>query len=236
MIKNKTIFITATDTDVGKTVISGLLLRFLLQRSINAGYQKWVSTGDAENPADLAALQKISGLKPDPTLLDLQIPYRLAFPASPHLAAELEKEKIDPEKIISAYHEIAEKHEVLVIEGVGGLLVPLCRNLLLADLLRRLKLPTILVARSGLGTINHTLLTIEAMRSRQIPVAGIIFTDTADANENKNVVQDNIKIIGEIGQIEVLGHLPYHRKKKDLIEAFTPIGEGICSLLGYNTL
>ena len=230
MSKIKTIFITATDTGVGKTMISGLLLRFLRQQTIKAGYQKWASTGDAENPADLSACQELAGLEPDPALLDLQVPYRFAFPASPHLAGELEQKAIDPEKIVRAYQEMAERYEVLVVEGVGGLLVPLRRDLLLADLLGRLKLPAIIVARSGLGTINHTLLTIEAMRSRQIPVAGVIFTDTIE--EAEVLVRDNMKTIAETGRVEVLGHLPHCRDQNELIGAFAPIGAKIVDLLG----
>ena len=230
MSKGKTIFITATDTGVGKTMVSGLLLRFLRQQTIKTGYQKWASTGDAENSADLSTCLEMAGLEPDPNLLDLQVPYRFTFPASPHLAAELEQKEIDPEIIVSAYQEMAKRYEVLVVEGVGGLLVPLRRDLLLADLLGRLKLQTIIVARTGLGTINHTLLTIEAMRSRQIPMAGVIFTDAEEVDEV--LVQDNMKTIAEIGRIEVLGRLPYCRGEKKLIEAFTPVGERIIALLG----
>ena len=102
MSKSKAIFITATDTGVGKTMISGLLLRFLRQQAIKAGYQKWASTGDVENPADLLASLKMADLEPEPTLLDRQVPYRFAFPASPHLAAELEQKEIDPGIIVSA--------------------------------------------------------------------------------------------------------------------------------------
>lgn len=224
-----TIFITATDTNVGKTTISGLLLRFLRQQTILAGYQKWTSTGDAENSADLTACLEMANLEPDQTLLDLQVPYRFSYPASPHLAGELEHREIDPERIIAAYREIAQRYEVLIVEGVGGLLVPLRRDLLLADLLGRLKLPTIIVARSGLGTINHTLLTIEAMHARQIPITGIIFTDTTEVDEL--LVQDNIKTIGTTGQVEVLGRLPYCSTEQELIQAFAPIGAMITTLL-----
>jgi len=232
MIKNKTLFITATDTGVGKTMVSGLLLSYLHRHSINAGYQKWVSTGDAENPADLLSCMKMADIEQNPNLLNLQVPYRFKFPASPHLAAALEKKKIDPEKITNAYRKMCAIYEIMVVEGVGGLLVPLRDDLLLADLLASLNLPTILITRSGLGTINHTLMTIEAMHSRQIPVTGVIFTDTAEGNEV--IVQDNIKTISKIGQIEVLGRLPYCRDEKELIEAFTPIGERILALLNSN--
>lgn len=229
MTEEKSIFITATDTGVGKTTVSGLLLKFLIDRSIKAGYQKWASTGDTESPADLASCMQNAGLPVNSETLDQQVPYRFAFPASPHLSAELENRKIDPEKIITAYNEMSASYDVLIVEGVGGLLVPLTRNLLLADLLARLKIPTIIVARSGLGTLNHTLLTIESLRSRQIPLAGVIFTDSAD--DNKTLVVDNMKTIGEIGQVEVLGRLPFRPNIQDLIDAFPPIGENILELI-----
>lgn len=231
---NNTLFITATDTDVGKTMVSGLLLRFLHSQSIKVGYQKWASTGDAENPADLVACLEMAGIERDPTILDLQVPSRFTFPASPHLAGELENKEIDPDIIIGAYQEMVKRYEVLIVEGVGGLLVPLRRDLLLADLLAQLKLSSIIVARSGLGTINHTLLTIEALRFRKIPVFGVIFTDTEDDAEV--IVEDNMKIIAETGRIEVLGHLPYCREEEELIKAFTPIGVKICSLLDHQPL
>lgn len=229
MRPNHTLFITATDTGIGKTLICGLLLGFLHDKDIETGYQKWVGTGAAGKSADLEDCFDISGLATDPDLLELQAPYRLEFQASPHLAAELAGVKIDPEKIIGAYREMAANHEVLVVEGVGGLLVPLTRKRLLADLLARLKPPTIIVARSGLGAINHTLLTIEAMRTRQIPILGIIFTDSAD--EDEVIVRDNLKIIAEMGRVEVLGRLPYCHNKQELTEAFLPIGERIMTAL-----
>ncbi|MCA1766524.1 MAG: dethiobiotin synthase [Desulfobulbaceae bacterium] len=229
MRENKTLFITATDTGVGKTMVSGLLLGFLRDKGIDAGYQKWASTGARENCPDLTTCLKISGLKPEPGLLDRQAPYRFAFPASPHLAAELEKRKIEPARIIAAYREMTKRHEVLVVEGVGGLLVPLNRDLLLVDLVARLRLPVIVVARSGLGAINHTLLTIEALKAREIGIAGAIFTDSAD--EDEVIVRDNMRFIAETGGIEVLGRLPYCPEKKELIREFVPIGEKIGGIL-----
>jgi dethiobiotin synthetase len=229
MRQAKSIFITGTDTDVGKTLVSGLLLRFLRHQGTDAGYQKWAATGGAENPADLAACLHLAGLEPEPALLDLQVPYRFSQPVSPHLAAELDHREIDPGKIIAAYRAMAARYEVLIVEGVGGLLVPLRRDLLLVDLLGRLGIPTIIVARSGLGAINHTLLTIEALRARRIPAAGVIFTDVAAVDER--LAADNIRTIAALGQIDILGRLPYCREKSALPAAFAPIGAKITTLL-----
>ncbi|MDF1578686.1 MAG: dethiobiotin synthase [Desulfobulbales bacterium] len=228
---NHTLFITATDTGVGKTLISGLLLGFLRGKGIEAGYQKWVGTGAADNSADLDTCLDISGVETSPDPLDQQAPYRFNFPASPHLAAELEGVTIDLEKIIGAYRRMADRHEVLVVEGAGGLLVPLSRELLLADLLAQLELPTIIVSRSGLGTINHTLLTIEAMRARRIPIAGVICTDSKD--EDEVIAGDNMKILAGMGRIEVFGRLPYCQNEQELKDAFLPIGKRIMAALPY---
>jgi len=229
MDKHGSIFITATDTGVGKTLVCGLLLRFMLEKSINAGYQKWASTGDGENPPDLDTCCKIAGQAPDPEIIDCQVPCRFQFAASPHLAAELEGREIDPEVIIAAYRKMAGKYAPLIVEGVGGLLVPLRRDLLLVDLLARLRIPTIIVARSGLGTINHTLLTIEALRSRDIPVFGVIFSDSAE--EDETIATDNFRTIADIGKVEILGRLPRLDNLHELSRAFNPIGERIFKLL-----
>ncbi len=226
----KSLFITATDTGVGKTLVSGLLLNYLLRGGVKAGYQKWAATGvDDGRIADLADCLKIAGLKPERELLDRQVPYRFTFPASPHLAAEMEGIEIEPEKIIADHRKMAEKYEILIVEGVGGLLVPLNRELLLADLLGRLKLSTLIVARSGLGAINHTLLSIEALRSRAIPIAGVVFTDSGD--EEETIAADNMETIGAIGKVEILGRLPYCRSPEELVDRFEPIGAKISRIL-----
>ena len=221
-MQTKSLFITATDTNVGKTLICGLLLEYLLSNSVKAGYQKWVSTGDAKNPADLAECTRIAGLQPGKKNLALQVPYCFSYPASPHLAAEIDSMEIDPDKIVQAHADMVQKYELVIVEGVGGLMVPLRRDLLLADLLAQLQIPTIIVSRSGLGTLNHTLLTVEALRSRRILITGIIFTDSA--NEDENIVADNMRTVAESGQVEILGRLPYCRERNELTEHFKMIG------------
>jgi dethiobiotin synthetase len=225
MKNGRSVFITATDTGVGKTLVSGLLLQFLSDRSFNCGYQKWASSGNAENPPDLELCLNTAGIVLDAELLDLQVPYRFDFPASPHLAAELEGKEVDPDRILEAYRQMADRYDFLIVEGIGGLLVPLRRDLLLADLLAHLQISTLIVARSGLGTLNHTLLTIEALHSRRIEISGVIFTD--GENDDEILVRDNIRTIAEIGQVEILGRLPFCKDQKDLVRAFMPIGEKI---------
>jgi len=203
----KTIFIAGTDTDVGKTFFCAHFLKFLLASGIAAGYQKWVSTGNSEHPADLDFCIKTAG--PDVVAdIELQVPYRFSYPASPHLAAELEGRTVDDAVIKRAFQAMAKQYELLVVEGVGGLFVPLRRDLLLIDLLAKLRPPVLLVARSGLGTLNHTLLSIEALRSRNIPITGVIFSDSR-APADEALIADNMKTIAEIGNIQVFGRLPW---------------------------
>ncbi len=222
----RSIFITGTDTGVGKTFVSALLLNFLRQEGIAAGYQKWVSTGDEDQSADLQYCLRNAGIAMDSALVELQVPYRFRFPASPHLAASLEKREIDADSIVAKYKELGKYYDILVVEGVGGLLVPLRKDLLLADLLARLRLQTLVVSRSGLGTINHTLLTLEALRKRQIPVLGVVFSD-ASPDEDELIVLDNMRTISKLGKVRVLGRLKWLDDPEEAKAAFATVGQVI---------
>lgn len=222
----KGIFITGTDTGVGKTLISGLLLDFLREQEICCGYQKWVSTGGETSSADRDYCVQVADLPQEPDILDLQVPYRFAYPASPHFAGELEGKKVEEQKILAAYQEMSSRYNFLVVEGVGGLLVPLRRDLLLADLLARMNLPVLIVARSGLGTLNHTFLTIEALRARKVDIFGVVCSDGQD-DPDARIVADNLKTIAEIGGVRVFGRLPYCSSLSELKEEFQPLGQAI---------
>lgn len=224
---NNTLFVTGTDTSVGKTYVCARLLEFLNAKGIQAGYQKWVATGvKAGLPEDLALCLKAASISPKPELVQQQAPYCFSFPASPHLAAEMEDRTVDPEVIEANYKSLAAKYEWLIVEGVGGIMVPLRRNLLLADLLKRLQPTTLVVARSGLGTLNHTLLTLEALRNREIPLLGVVFSDSKD-REDERLVQDNMLIIEEIGMVRVFGRLPRQQNDAKARSAFMPVGQAI---------
>jgi len=230
MIDN-TLFITGTDTSVGKTFVCARLLEFLRGKGIQAGYQKWVATGvEGEIPDDLALCLKTANIPIDSELTARQTPYRFKYPASPHLAAELEGEAINPEIITENYKTLALQYQWLIVEGVGGILVPLRRDLLLVDLLERLKPKTLVVARSGLGTLNHTLLTIEALRHRHIPIFGIIFSDSAAADDER-LVKDNMKTLEEMGRVTVFGRLKREPNAENARRAFGPIGQAIWNQL-----
>ena len=230
-LHNKALFITGTDTNVGKTFISALLLDFLQDNGIDTGYQKWVSTGGAESEDLLFCMGK-TRLKCAGNDVEKQVPYRFLLPASPHLAAEQEGKEVDPALLKERFSAYRQEKELLLIEGVGGLIVPLRRDLCLADFLADLQLPTIIVARSGLGTLNHTLLTIEALRARKIPILGVVFSDEAAGMASDDLlITDNMKTIGAMGSVPIFGRLKRYTAFEDARMPFQPIGRFILSAL-----
>jgi dethiobiotin synthetase len=181
------IIVTGTDTGIGKTVFAAGLAGFL-----DGAYWKPVQAGlDGETDCDV--VRRLSGLPAERIHPEA---YRLRTPASPHLAA-----KIDDVAINSQALTPPACLRPLVIEGAGGLLVPLTPTTLFIDVFARWDAPIILCARTCLGTINHTLLSLEALRQRGAPILGVAFIGDEHA--------ENHRIIGELGQVRVLGRLPF---------------------------
>ena len=181
--------VCGTDTDVGKTVVSALLVQ-----GLGALYWKPVQSG-LDGGGDSGRVQQLLQLPPERILPEA---YRLEAPASPHWAAEQEGRQLDPANL--ALPAAASNCGSLVIETAGGLLVPLTRQQLQIDQLQRWGLPVVLVARSGLGTLNHTLLSLEALRRRQIPVLGLVL--------NGEPHPDNPRTLAQLGEVPVLAELP----------------------------
>ena len=230
-LPSNTLFVTGTDTSVGKTYVCARLLELLKIKGIQVGYQKWVASGiDAGLPEDVNLCLEAAGISPTPELVEQVVPYYFRFPASPHLAAEMEDRVVEPEVIIENYQKLAARYKWLIVEGVGGIMVPLRRDLLLADLLALLQPRTLVVARSGLGTLNHTLLTLEALRKRNIPVLGIVFSDP-EREEDESLVQDNMRTIEEIGLVRVFGRLQRHQNIEKSRAAFMAVGQAILEQL-----
>ncbi|PSJ38800.1 dethiobiotin synthase [Allosphingosinicella deserti] len=175
--------VTGTDTGIGKTLFSAALVG-----ALGAGYWKPIQAG-LEDGSDAGA---VAALVPGATILPEA--YRLATPCSPHRAAELDDVAIDLDALVPP------AADPLVIEGAGGALVPVTRTCLYADLFARWQLPVVIVARTALGTINHSLLTIEALRARGVPILGIAFSGDA--------VEDSEATIAAIGRVKRLGRLP----------------------------
>lgn len=195
----KALIIAGTDTDAGKTVISGSLLRQYGPLNDNLYYWKPVQTGYPKDD-DTATVRRIS--RCDRVIAGL----RFREPLSPHRAAELEDRSIEPESILEAFHSMDRD---LILEGAGGLLVPLNRNTLWIDVVAKMNAPVLLVARSGLGTINHTLLSLEALRHRQIPVVTIAFFGPKEQS-----TEDNMRTIADFSGLPVLGPIGYEDAAK----------------------
>ncbi|MDF2385540.1 ATP-dependent dethiobiotin synthetase BioD [Nostoc ellipsosporum NOK] len=176
------IVVTGTDTDIGKTVFAAGLAG-----ALGATYWKPVQSGLA-GASDAERVAALSGAAVLPEA------YRLNTPCSPHLAAEIDGVTIDPARLDPP------AIDPLVIEGAGGVLVPVTRELLYADLFARWRLPVVLVARTALGTINHSLLSIEALRARGVPILGVAFVGAAN--------EDSEATIAAIGGVRRLGRLP----------------------------
>ena len=201
------LFVAGTDTDVGKTVVSALLVKGLKEAGLEAAYQKWVTTGSRRESGDARLVQEFTGGSMEAGAGSPWSPFCFSRPCSPHLAAELEGGRFEPRRALASMEELARRNQALVVEGVGGLMVPLTRRLLLVDLVREAGLPVVLVARAGLGTINHTLLSLECLAHRGVPVLGVVLNATGPVP--REVAQDNRRVVEEMGEVPVLGSLPH---------------------------
>lgn len=220
------VFVTGTDTGVGKTLVAAALARFLRNRQVDVGVMKPVETGVADpgqTGPDAALLQWAANCSDEPSLI---APYRLRAPLAPSLAAREESVRIDLEFIVSTARALTDSHEFTIIEGAGGLMVPLAGGLLISDLVLKIGLPLVVVCRPGLGTINHTLLTIHAARAMGISVAGFIINgmpsqpDAAEASAPHT--------LASLASADLLGVLPRaegneREKVEALVAAFATL-------------
>jgi len=199
------VFVTGTGTEVGKTVVAAVLARTLAAEGKRVAVFKPAVTGlEEEGETDHALLRRASGSSQS----DEEIaPYRYEPPASPHLAAALAGEEIDPERLRQSAREAATGADAIVCEGVGGLLVPLSPTYLVRDLAADLGYPLVIVASPGLGTINHTLLTLESARTAGLEVAAVVLNpwpETPSEIERSN--RETIAALGEL-RVETLPRL-----------------------------
>ena len=226
---SKSIFITGTDTGVGKTIISGLLARFLWEKDAKVITQKWIQTGSSAFSEDIAThleLMKMDKKEIEQHVPDIA-PYVLKFPASPHLAAEIENISIDTEKIKNSFYKLKGEFDFVLVEGSGGLNVPVNDKTLIVDIVEEVSLPVIVVVPNRLGAINQTLLTVDALKQKGIPIVGIIFNRLSSYSGDEVVLADNRRIIEKISAVEVLGELTYSEDMDALYEAFKPIASKV---------
>ena len=200
------LFVTGTDTGVGKTIATGVLAVCLRAHGLNAGVMKPIETGIRAGV--LPDADWLLSVAPSAVPLDLVAPYRLRAPAAPLIAAEAEGLLIDVQRIVSAYEALAARHDCMLIEGIGGVMVPVTPDRLVIDLIHQLRLPVLIVARSGLGSINHTLLTVECLKRRDIPIVGILFNNPTAPPDNADG-HETIRTILQWTGLRLIGELPY---------------------------
>ena len=204
------LFITGTDTGVGKTVVTAAILAYLQHQGKKAGVMKPIETGvdsECSSPAnsDALFLMECGGIEDD---LSEVCPIRLKPVASPFQAALIENRTLQPESILSSYRKLSEKYDGMLVEGIGGVRVPITRDYGVVDLMRDLGLPAVVVARTQLGTLNHTLMTLDTLKQNGIPVKGIVFNQTGPETPDA-IEQDQLRLIEELSGAQVLGEFPY---------------------------
>lgn len=222
------IYVTGTDTGVGKTVITGLLGRYLKETGYRVITQKWIETGVGKSPSDIDLhLRLIKMQKKDiKDYLPYVSCYTFRFASSPHLAASLEKRRVRTDRIKKSFRFLSKRFDFVIVEGLGGALVPLSGKRLVIDIAKELGLPVLVVAGNKLGAINHTVLTVEAIKKRGMKIVGIIFNNLYKRGD-KIILRDNPRIIKRLTGEVALGTLAHSKDKELLYKTFAPIGKRI---------
>lgn len=204
------IFVTGTDTGVGKTVVAAGLARGFRGMGLDVGVMKPIATGGYRHPREEGGYELRS--EDVDTLIeaadshdDLRLVNPLCFepPLAPLVAARFTEETISLEKILAAYTALRERHDLMIVEGIGGLMVPIRKDYFVADMMRDFELPTVVVARPGLGTLNHTILTVKHAQDRGISVLGIIINH-AEKEDRSEAAITNPAILEESCGVPVL--------------------------------
>ena len=188
-------FVSGIDTDIGKTVATGMLAKQLLQQGKSVITQKPVQTGCQNIADDIAVHRKIMGIPmQEADKQRLTMPEIFSYPASPHLAARLGGRALDLDKIRTTTQELATQYEIVLVEGAGGLMVPLTENLLTIDYIQQQDYPVILVTSGRLGSINHTLLSFTALKQYGISLYSLIFNHIHDSKD-ETVAGDTLEYL-----------------------------------------
>jgi dethiobiotin synthetase len=219
-------FVTGNDTGIGKTLISALIAKYFLDQGQKTITQKWIQTGAKPGKTDIDFHRKAMGQESvAEEIKGWQMPYAFKCACAPHLAAKEEKVVINKDKIIKAYRHLEKAYDKVVIEGVGGLLVPINNKELVIDLVSLLKIPVLVVIENRIGTINQALLVTEAIRRRGLELIGIIFNEvhkTAD----KKILRDNMEIVQKLVNGKILGMLSNQKNVAVLYEELKNILSG----------
>lgn len=217
---SKAIFVTATDTGVGKTTVSAALAYILKNKGFSVGYYKPVETGCIPECSDAALLSKITGQNIDEIVL-----YSFDTPVAPIVAEEVEYKEIQMDKIYSHLEQLRGRYEYLIVEGAGGIKVPITEEdgqiITYLDFVYESSLPVLVVSRAGLGTINHTVLTVDALSSVNADIKGIVLNDYTGENLSE---KRNPEIIHLMTGIEILGICSRsHKPVEECISKLEPV-------------
>ena len=201
----KSFFVTGTDTDVGKTVFTCTLAHLMCSLGLNVGVMKPFATGEPqEGPKshDVALLAKYSKSNDAESLLN---PYFFEIPASPYMAAKKLGKSIDIDVVLSSFEKLQAIHDVVLVEGIGGIMTPILKDYFVADLIKDMNLDTIIVAGTKIGTVNHTLLTLESCKKYGIRTAGLVINNTVDGYDMQDLENDLVALSG----IDILCKIPH---------------------------
>lgn len=208
------LFIAGTNTGVGKTLVTAGILRYLRRQRLDVVSMKPVQTGGIPGDGGLTAPDldfhlKVAGMNATVEERALMSPYVYEPACSPHLAGRLAEHYVNLDHCQACGEQLGEAHQGVLIEGAGGLMVPLNEEETQLGLIIQLGVPVLLVAHIGLGTVNHCLLTIETLREAEVPIAGVIFNATAPGEGDDFIGRDNPDAVVQFGAVEVLGNVPW---------------------------
>jgi len=214
------VFVTGTDTGVGKTFVAAGIVRWLRNQGIDAVPMKPVQTGGERRSElrgdnrlvapDLEFVLSTANLQPADDEIRLMSPYVYEPACSPHLAGRMAERYVEPSIVKDCADQLSAAHQAVVIEGAGGIMVPLNESATMLDLMVLLGYPVILVSRFGLGTINHTLLSVQALHTAGLELIGVVFNRTEQpTGESRFIEEDNPETIARFGGVPVLGKIGY---------------------------
>jgi len=203
------IFITGTDTAVGKTLVTAALAWSLKQQGLDVGVMKPVETGVKKSrPSDATRLQQAAHVSDS---LNLIRPYAFRLPVAPLDAARAERRSIQIARITKTYRTLQVQHDLLLVEGAGGVHVPMTPKMDVLDLIEKLKVPALVIGRAGLGGVNHAMLTLHALRERKIPVLALVLNQTVPAKTAvaRRQERSTVELLRESSGVPVIGLLSY---------------------------
>jgi len=205
-------FITGTDTGVGKTLVTAALALCLKQRGLCVGVMKPIETGQAPDGSGVSDADRLGAIVEPPDPVEIVNPYRFSTPLAPLAAARLAGSTIEMDRIVAAYQILAAGHPMVVVEGIGGVMVPISPQVTVRDLIARLGLPAVVVGRATLGGVNHALLAVEALRERGVVTLGIVLNHPVTPPlSSTDVMQEKatVELVKELSGVPVIGPLPH---------------------------